>query len=276
MSSEAPAGRATPGRKRRKPPADERRMSLGAHLIELRKRLIISGLAIFLGAIGGFLVAPLVWELLSTPIMKIGESQNASINYTGITEAFDTNIQIAFLVGIVGTSPIWLYQIWAFIVPALLRKERRVALAFVGSTIPLFLAGATLGAFIFPRTVTLLLSFAPDDFSTLLTARYFLDFFIKLVLAMGIAFVLPVFLVLLNFVGILSAKGILNGWRVAILCIVIFTALATPAADILAMFMLAVPMVALYFAAAGVAWLHDRRVAQRIASYETEIGGLAV
>jgi sec-independent protein translocase protein TatC len=276
MSSGVPADRAAKGRKRRKPRVDERRMSLGAHLIELRKRLIISGLAIFLGAIAGFIIAPEVWKLLSTPIMRISDSQNASINYTGITEAFDTNVQIAFLVGIVGTSPIWLYQIWAFIVPALLRKERRYALAFVGSAIPLFLAGATLGALIFPRTVTLLLSFAPDDFSTLLTARYFLDFFIKLVLAMGIAFVLPVFLVLLNFVGILSAKGILGGWRIAILCIVIFTALATPAADILAMFMLAVPMVALYYAAAGVAWLHDRRAAQRIASYETEIGGLPV
>jgi sec-independent protein translocase protein TatC len=276
MSSDDGAGRSAPGRKRRKPRVDERRMSLGAHLVELRKRLIISGIAIFLGAIAGFIAAPLVWELLSTPITELAESKNAAINYTGITEAFDTNVQIAFLLGVVGTSPVWLYQIWAFIVPALLRKERRYALAFLGSAIPLFLAGATLAWFIFPRTVTLLLSFAPDDFATLLTARYFLDFFIKLVLAMGIAFVLPVFLVLLNFIGILSAQGILKGWRIAILCIVIFTALATPAADILAMFMLAVPMIALYFAAAGVAWLHDRGVARRIASYETEIGGLAV
>lgn len=259
---------------KRKPRADERRMSLGAHLIELRKRLTISGLAIFLGAIGGFIIAPRLWELLSAPIKSLADSTNASINYTGITEAFDTNVQIAFLVGIVGTSPVWLYQIWAFIVPALLRKERRYALAFVGSAIPLFLAGATLGALIFPRTVTLLLSFAPEDFSTFLTARYFLDFFIKLVLAVGIAFVLPVFLVLFNFVGILSAKAILKGWRIAVLCIVIFTALATPSADILAMFMLAIPMVGLYYAAAGVAWLHDRGVAKRLALLETDSGGL--
>jgi sec-independent protein translocase protein TatC len=258
----------------RKPRVDERRMSLGAHLIELRKRLTISGIAIFLGAIGGFIIAPALWEALSEPIESIAASQRATINYTGITEAFDTNVQIAFLVGIVGTSPVWLYQIWAFIVPALLRKERRYALAFVGSAIPLFLAGATLGALIFPRTVTLLLSFAPEDFSTFLTARYFLDFFIKLVLAVGIAFVLPVFLVLFNFVGILSAQAILKGWRIAVLCIVIFTALATPSADILAMFMLAIPMVGLYYVAAGVAWLHDRGVARRLAALETDTGGL--
>jgi sec-independent protein translocase protein TatC len=271
-----PEGKAS-GPRKRKVKVDERRMSLGAHLVELRKRLLISGVAIFLGAIGGFIIAPWLWELLSTPIEEIASRTGAaSINYTAITEAFDTNVQIAFLVGIVGTSPVWLYQIWAFIVPALLRKERRYALAFVGSAIPLFIAGAVLGAVIFPRTVTLLLSFAPEGFSTLLTAKYFLDFFIKLVLAIGIAFVLPVFIVLFNFIGLLSAKAILKGWRIAVLCIVIFTALATPSADILAMFMLAGPMVALYYAAAGVAVLHDRAAAKRIASYEAEAasGGL--
>jgi len=251
-------------------------MSLGAHLIELRKRLLISGVAIFLGAIGGFIISKNVWDALRQPINAIAASQNASINYTGITEAFDLRVQIAFIVGIVATSPIWLYQIWAFIVPALLRKERRYAFGFFFSAVPLFLAGAYLGWIIFPRTVTLLLSFASNEDATFLTARYFLDFVIKLVLALGIAFVLPVFLVLFNFIGILSAKAILSGWRVAILCIVIFTALATPAADILAMFMLAVPMTALYFAAAGIAWLHDRAVAKRLASFETDPGGLTV
>jgi sec-independent protein translocase protein TatC len=86
---------------------------------------------------------------------------------------------------------------------------------------------------------------------------------IKLVLATGIAFVLPVFLVLLNFIGILSAKAILKGWRWAILAITLFTAIATPAADVVSMFLLAIPMVALYFAAWGVSALHDRAVARR-------------
>jgi sec-independent protein translocase protein TatC len=283
VTSSATSAPETRGRRRRdgrgksEASGGERKMTLGKHLVELRKRLIISATAIFLGAIGGFIIAPWLWGLLNAPIKAIAEDTGAaSINYTAITEAFDTNIQIAFLVGIVGTSPIWLYQIWAFIVPALLRKERKYLLAFVGSAIPLFLAGATLGAVVFPRTVTLLLSFAPEGFSTLLTAKYFLDFFIKLVLAIGIAFVLPVFIVLFNFIGLLSAKAILKGWRIAVLCIVIFTALATPSADILAMFMLAGPMVALYYAAAGVAVLHDRAAAKRIASYEAEAasGGL--
>ena len=94
---------------------------------------------------------------------------------------------------------------------------------------------------------------------------------IKLVLAIGIAFVLPVFLVLLNFVGVLSAAAILKGWRIAILVICLFTAIATPAADIISMFLLAIPMVLLYFTAALVAWIHDRGVARRAADLEASI-----
>jgi sec-independent protein translocase protein TatC len=106
-------------------------------------------------------------------------------------------------------------------------------------------------------------SFAPPEDSAFITARAYLDFTIKLMLVVGIAFVLPVFIVLLNFVGVLSAQGILKGWRVAILVIVLFTALATPAADVISMFLLAIPMIALYFAAAGIAAIHDRRAAKR-------------
>jgi sec-independent protein translocase protein TatC len=86
---------------------------------------------------------------------------------------------------------------------------------------------------------------------------------LKLVIATGVAFVLPVFLVILNFLGVMTASTILRGWRVAVLVIVLFTAIVTPAADVLSMFLLAIPMVVLYFAAAGVAYLHDRRAAAR-------------
>jgi sec-independent protein translocase protein TatC len=98
----------------------------------------------------------------------------------------------------------------------------------------------------------------PRGSTTLYETKYYLDFILKLVLATGIAFVLPVFLVLLNFIGVLSGKAILHGWRWAILAITLFTAIATPAADVISMFMLAVPMVVLYFGAVGVAMLRDR------------------
>ena len=113
-------------------------------------------------------------------------------------------------------------------------------------------------------------SFAPQEDAAFITARSYLDFTIKLMLVIGIGFVLPVFIVLLNFVGVLSAQAILRGWRVAVLVITLFTALATPAADVISMFLLAVPMIILYFTAAGVAHMHDKRLAKRQAEMLSE------
>ena len=117
----------------------------------------------------------------------------------------------------------------------------------------------------------LLTSFAPQESATLLTAKVYLDFALKFVLAIGVGFVLPVFLVLLNLIGVLSAKAIIRGWRWAIVVIALFTALATPAADIVSMIILAIPMVGLYFVAAGIAWLHDRRAAKKAAALAAQV-----
>jgi sec-independent protein translocase protein TatC len=240
-------------------------MSLGEHLIELRKRLGIIGLSIILAAIGGWFLADPVWEALSDPIIEIAKERNrdAEINYTTVTEAFDTKIAIAMVLGIVMAAPVWLYQVWAFFVPALMKKERRLALGFLAAAVPLFLAGVTAGWLVLPNIVILLTGFAPEQSATLLTAKVYLDFALKLVLAIGVGFVLPVFLVVLNFVGVLEAKSIIKGWRVAVIIIALFTAIATPAADVVSMVVLAIPMVILYFIAAGIAAIHDRRQAKR-------------
>jgi len=158
---------------------------------------------------------------------------------------------------------VWLYQVWAFFVPALMKKERRLALGFLAAAVPLFLAGVTAGWLVLPNIVILLTGFAPEQSATLLTAKVYLDFALKLVLAIGVGFVLPVFLVVLNFVGVLEAKSIIKGWRVAVIIIALFTAIATPAADVVSMVVLAIPMVILYFIAAGIAAIHDRRQAKR-------------
>ena len=246
-------------------------MSLGEHLIELRKRLGIIGLSIILAAIGGWFLADPVWEALSDPIIEIAKERNrdAEINYTTVTEAFDTKIAIAMVLGIVMAAPVWLYQVWAFFVPALMKKERRLALGFLAAAVPLFLAGVTAGWLVLPNIVILLTGFAPEQSATLLTAKVYLDFALKLVLAIGVGFVLPVFLVVLNFVGVLEAKSIIKGWRVAVIVIALFTAIATPAADVVSMVVLAIPMVILYFIAAGIAAIHDRRQAKRNAELVT-------
>ena len=246
-------------------------MSLGDHLRELRKRLVISAIAILLGAIAGFFLAPFVIDGLRVPINQIAENRNAEIVYTTVTGAFDLRIAISVTIAIVIASPIWLYQVFAFIVPGLTSKEKRYTFGFFFSAVPLFLLGAAAGWFVFPHMVELLTSFSAEQEATYLDAKIYYDFVIKLVLAVGIAFVLPVFLVLLNFVGVLSAKAIIKGWRVAILCICLFTAIATPAADVVSMFLLAIPMVVLFFIAALIAHFHDRAKARREAEFEASI-----
>jgi sec-independent protein translocase protein TatC len=231
----------------------------------LRRRLGIIGISVVLAGIGGWFLADPVWAALSEPVLEIARERNrdADINYTSVTEAFDTKVAIALVLGIVMAAPVWLYQIWAYFVPALMRKERRYALGFLGAAVPLFLAGVTAGWLVLPNIVVLLTSFAPEQSATLLTAKVYLDFALKLVIAVGVGFVLPVFLVLFNAIGVLSAKAIIKGWRWAIIIIAMFTALATPAADVVSMVLLAIPMTVLYFMAAGITWLNDRRRAKK-------------
>lgn len=250
-------------------------MSLGEHLIELRKRLMRAALSIVLGAIGGWFLYEPVWAALYDPIVRIAaargiDTAEVNLNYGTITGGFEQHLQIALVVGLVISSPVWLYQIFAFLVPGLTRKEKRYTFGFFFSAVPLFFGGCATGWFILPHIVELMASFIPAESTSLFDARTYLDFVLKLVIAAGIAFVLPVFLVLLNFVGVLSGRAILAGWRWAILAITIFTAIVTPAADVISMFLLAIPMILLYFIAVGIALLHDRRVAKRQAAFVGE------
>lgn len=252
----------------------EEKMSLGDHFVELRKRLMISGIAIIIALVAGWFLRFWVWDVLRQPVYDIAESQGreASINYGDVTSGFDLQVQIALFIAVLIASPVWLFQIWAFLAPGLTKKEKLYAVGFVGSAIPLFLVGVYAGWSVFPNIVRLLISFAPQEDTALLTARPYLDLAIKLMLAVGVGFVVPVFIVLLNFVGVLSAKSILKSWRIAILSIILFAGITTPAADLLSMFLLAVPMTMLYFMAAGVAYLHDRRAAKRMAAEFEEYG----
>ncbi len=264
-------------------------MSLGDHLRELRKRLFISAIAIVVAAVIAFVnwgwasdllrlpvtlrsLTSVVQDGMQVPIDQLAEKYNAVISYTTVSSAFDLTLQIGLTIAILIASPVWLYQVFAFLVPGLTSREKRYTFGFFFSAVPLFLAGGLVGWLLFPHMVELLASFTPGSASIVLDAKYYYDFIIKLVLAVGVGFVLPVFLVLLNFVGVLTAKAILKGWRVAILVITLFCAIATPAVDVASMFLLAIPMVALYFAAVLVAMIHDRGVARRLAKVEAEVG----
>lgn len=236
-------------------------MSLAQHLVELRKRLMIAALALVLGMVIAFIVTDPVIELLTRPIAAVSIERGvdfAALNFDSITAGFDLRMRIAFAIGLIISAPIWMWQIWAFIMPGLTRKEVRYTWGFLGAAIPLFFGGCAVGLLIVPHIIELMSQFVPAQGALFYKYDYYYDFIFKMLLVVGIAFVLPVFLVALNVAGIMSGKAILKGWRVAILIATIFAAVATPAADITSMLLLAGIMVVLYFAAALVSLLFDR------------------
>lgn len=250
----------------------EGRMSLGAHFIELRKRLFIAALAILLASVAGWFLSTYVLDALRAPVLAIaGGERRASLNYSNITGAFDLKLQITITVGVIISCPVWLYQIWAFIIPALLRKEKIYALGFFLTAVPLFLIGCAAGYYVLPHIVEVMTSFISRQDSSIIDAKTYYNFVLKLVLAVGVAFVLPVFLVMFNFIGFISAAAIIKGWRIAVILICLFSAIVTPSADVISMLILAVPMTFLYVVACGVTWLHDRRVAKRVAAMDAEL-----
>ncbi|MFT4029063.1 MAG: twin-arginine translocase subunit TatC [Protaetiibacter sp.] len=245
--------------------AEAPRMPLGEHLREARRRAAWSAGALLVGAIAGFLLSDAILEVLRAPIEELAESRNASLNYDSVTGAFDLRLTISIAAGVVLSSPMWLAQLLAYLAPGLTRREKKYTFGFLAAALPLFLAGCAMGLLVFPHVVVVLAGIASTDDSTLLQASDYVSFVTKLVLATGVAFVLPVFLVALNMLGILSARTLARSWRYSVIGIVAFSALVTPAADVLSMFLIAVPMAALFGAALLVAWLHDRAAAKRAA-----------
>ncbi len=250
-------------------PKRDKRMSLGQHLLELRKRLIIAAIALILGMVVAFLITDPIIHWITGPIREIAERRGddfAKLNFGTVTSAFDLRMRIAFSIGIFLSAPAWLWQIWAFIMPGLTRKEVRYTVGFVAAAVPLFFAGCYVGVLIVPHVIELMWGFTPEGGVNFYNAAEYYDFVFKLMIVIGVAFVLPVFLVALNLAGVVSGRAILRGWRVAVLVATAFAALATPAADVVSMLMLAGMLVVLFFAAAGLSLLFDRRRAKRDAT----------
>lgn len=241
------------------------RMPLAGHLAEARSRIVRAAAALLVGCIGGYLLSGAILEVVRAPIEELAASRNASLNFDSVTGAFDLTIAIAVGAGVILSSPIWLAELFAFIAPGLTRREKRYTIGFLVSAVPLFLAGCAMGLLVFPHMVLLLTSFASDESSSVLDASSYVGFVVKFVVATGVAFVLPVFIVLLNLIGLLPARTIVRSWRMWIIAIVLFSALVTPAADVMSMFLIVVPMSALFVAAGVVAVVHDRLAARRAA-----------
>ena len=240
-------------------------MSLGDHLRELRNRLTIAAAAILIGGVLGWVYYERILGALTQPLYDIAKQRHSgvvNINFSGMTDAFSIQINVSLFVGLLLASPVWLMQIWGFIVPGLTKKEKRVARLFIVAAVPLFIAGCAVAFFIVPRAVAVLLSFTPPGAYNLQQATDYLNFVLKFIVAFGLAFLLPVFMVALNLVNVLSAKNMIRAWRPAVMVIFVFAAVMTPTPDPWSMLVLAAPMVLLYFSAVGVCTLLDRRKAK--------------
>jgi len=176
-----------------------------------------------------------------------------------VVSAFDLRIQISIFLGVILTSPVWLWNFWAFIAPGLKQKEKRYATGFTVAAVPLFLAGTALAWTSLPGFVVVLIGFTPEGSSNVINASEYILFAIRILLIFGIAFVMPVVLVLLNFAGLATGRGILKSWRLAVFIIAVVSALATPTAEPMTMFLLMAPLSALYFSAIGIAMANDKR-----------------
>jgi sec-independent protein translocase protein TatC len=171
-------------------------------------------------------------------------------------------LQISIVTGVILTSPVWLYQVWAFIAPGLYKRERRWAYYFVGAAVPLFAVGSAIAYFAMTRGLQFLLSRVPHGVTPLITISTYLSYAEAMLAIFGIAFELPLVFVLLNLAGVLTHARFRKWRRMIIFLIFAFAAIFTPSPDPLSMLLLALPCVVLVEAAEVFAWLHDRRKAR--------------
>jgi sec-independent protein translocase protein TatC len=239
-------------------------MPLLSHLNELRSRAFKSAIGITLASCIGWVFYEKIIAKLANPICDLeaatsaGDKSCGILYINGVLGPLDLKFKISVLLGIIIASPVWLYQIWAFISPGLHKKERRNSIFFVMGAVPFFAVGIFAGYLVLPIAIEVLLSFTPSSLTNLVKFDDYLTFVTQLILVFGIAFELPVFLIALNLAGILSGRAILRPWRYAIFGITLFSAIATPTGDPITLFFLAGPLILLYLAAGGISLLIDK------------------
>ncbi|PYG02293.1 Sec-independent protein translocase TatC [Georgenia satyanarayanai] len=250
----------------------EGRMRLVEHLRELRRRVLLALAGIVVMAVVSWFFYEPVFDAIQAPVRAVDDSGlSAALNFTSPAAAFDMQVRVSLWLAVFLASPWWLYQLWAYVAPGLTRSEKRRSMLFVVAGVPLFLAGAVLAWMVLPNAIRVLTQFTPEGALNYMPATDYVRFVMRVVLAFAIAFLVPLVMVLLNAIGLVSARALLGGWRWAVLLVFVFAGIASPTPDPWTMIALAVPMCALYFGAVGIAALHDRRAERRRAAHEAEL-----
>ena len=219
-------------------------MSLVEHLSELRRRLIISVVALALGGVVAFLLYERILDFLITPYEEVTGKTRLVI--TDPLEGFATRLKISAYGGFFLASPVVLWQLWRFITPGLHKKEKRYAIPFIVASIVLFLCGVAVAFLTFEPALRFLVGVGGDDLETFFTPSKYLNLIILMIVAFGIAFEFPILLVFLQLAGVVPSRRLRRWRRPAIVIIVAVAALITPSGDPYSLFAMAAPMYLFY------------------------------
>jgi sec-independent protein translocase protein TatC len=242
------------------------RMALSDHLRELRARLLKS--VLFLVIV--FFVALFFFEhpydgllgLVLGPYNDARDALGAKVQtqayVQGATGPLMLQLKLCGMAALVVSSPYWLYQIWAFIVPGLHESEKKWSRIFAGVAGPLFIIGVLTGYYVLPKGLEVLIGFTPAGLDNLVEFDEYFSFFTRMLLVFGIAFEIPLFVIMLNLAGVVSGKALGKYRPWIILGTFVFAAVATPSTDPFSMLMLAIPMLILFGAAEVIARSVDR------------------
>lgn len=254
-------------------------MSLGDHLREFRYRVVVAAIAIIIGMIGCTIFYERIFEFMMQPWLLAREiMKRASPDLTvqavlsGVTSPLFLVLRVILQASLILTSPIWLYQVWAYIRPALLKHEKRYAVLFLLVGVPLFLVGCVMGYVVLPQAVAVMMAFTPSQVPivNLIEVDTFLVLMMQLMLIFGIGFLLPLVVVALNLVGVVKATTLKKARGGVIFGCFVFAAAATPGGDPFSMVALATPMALLFMGAEAVCAVNDRRRAKRVADAEAQ------
>ncbi len=225
---------------------EEHKMSLTEHLVELRKRLTNSLIALGIGFGVCYYYKDWIFDIVTRPLTQV-LPKNSYLIYTGLTEAFFTYMKVAFFASLIITSPFILYQIWKFIAPGLLPKEKKYVVPFVISSSGLFITGVLFGYFIaLPPAFEFFVSFNNQYLQAMLSFKDYLSLFVTFLLGFGLSFELPIFIFFLTKLGIVNSEKLSKQRRYTILIIFVVAAILTPSPDALSQILMAIPLMFLY------------------------------
>ncbi len=226
-------------------------MTLGEHLAELRRRLMIIFICVSVVAVLAFIFYTHLLVILQNPYCKASPG-HCKFLVTNPLDGLNLRVKIAFFAGFVISSPVILWQSWRFITPGLKDRERRYAVPFVAASIIFFSAGMVLAYFSFAQAIQWLKDIGGSTLLTEYNPNQYLTLFLLMLFIFGIAFLFPVVLVALELINVVTPARLLHSWRYAVIAITVVAAVVTPSSDPLSMLALAAPLVAFYFLAIAV------------------------